>query len=189
MHIKAPIKSGVRLASLSVSMTPEEAAEAGAELRNARLEQGQSQREVAAATGVDQTTVGRLERGEVFQPVKLRILQRHFQVGQYKLDVPAPETLALMLTALKPHQLTPGLNTTLLNTLALTDLTDHQLLTLLSRTVAVITERFGDVDSDRHPRVATQTAREAASGLAVTGWINGEPPHWVQTPSGRQSRA
>lgn len=186
MHIKAPIKDGVRLASLSVSMTPEEAAEAGAELKNARLERGESQREVAVATGVDQTTVGRLERGEVSQPVKLRILQRYFQVGQYKVAVPPPETLELMLTALKAHQLTPGLNTTLLNTLSLPDLTDHQLVSLLSRTVAVITERFDGVNSDKRSRSA-RTAREAAPGLAVTGWITGDPPEWAV--DGRQSRA
>lgn len=188
MHIQAPIKGGIRLASLSMSMTPEEAAEAGAELKNARLERGESQREVAAATGVDQTTVGRLERGEVSQPVKLRILQRYFQVGQYKVAVPPPETLELMLTALKPHQLTSGLNTTLLNTLALPDLTDQQLVTLLKGTVEVITERFND-GKRRRRRPARKTAREVAPGLAVTGWITGEPPEWAGAVDGQQFHA
>lgn len=68
------------------AMTPAEARAAGREIKTARMERGLSQAALALATGVDPTTVGRIERGAVSQPTKLVVLQKYLRVGSYALE-------------------------------------------------------------------------------------------------------
>lgn len=158
-----------------VTVSPEDVVLAGIEVRQARQERKMSQRAVAKATGMDTTTVGRIERGEVKEPTKLVVLQRFFHTGKYKHDADPVDDLDMH--ALTDHQLYVMLEKAGAEVVArghdpvddldMTALSDRRLFTILEKASAEIAARFsdGDDDDDDGPskRHATRGRRAVAA--------------------------
>jgi transcriptional regulator with XRE-family HTH domain len=77
----------------------------GEEIKKARDAVGMTREALAAAVGVNPSTISRIERGISKGPTKLGAIQAHLGIGPYEDDGPAPGVSTLDLGAMTNDKL------------------------------------------------------------------------------------